>query len=122
MIEREDRDGRVVLRIKGSMSVFDIDSAYKEIAKCFDECNDLALNLKEVDDCDISGLQLLCSAWKTANSSGKTFSIDDASNSIIDTFYKAGLDFEAVFADKSKIQNQRNNKEVSNGQGHHDGG
>ena len=122
MIEREDRDGGVVLRIEGPMSVIDIASIYKEIVVCFDEYNHVALDLKGVSDCDISGLQLLCSARKTANSSGKTFSVDDASNSILDTFNKAGLDFEAVLSDKSKIQNQKKDKEVSNGQGHHDGG
>ena len=121
MIEREDRDGGIVLRIKGSMSVFDIAEIHKEIVACFDKCDDFALDLKDVIDCDVSGLQLLHSARKTAQFSGKAFSVDGASDSIIDIFKRAGLDPKTVLSTKSKIQNSKNSKEVSNGQGHHDG-
>jgi anti-anti-sigma factor len=121
MIEREDRDGGIVLKVKGSMSVFDIAGTHKEIVACFNKRDDLTLDLRGVNDCDISGLQLLYSARKTANSCGKTFSIDGASDSIIDIFNRAGLDPKPVLANKSKIQNPKNGKEVSNGQGHHDG-
>jgi anti-anti-sigma factor len=121
MFEREERDGGIVLRIKGSMSVIDIASIKKEILGCFEKCNDLTLDLKGIDVCDISGLQLLCSARKTAKSGNKSFSVDGESDAIIDTFNRAGMDPETVIARKLKIQNPKNGKEVSNGQGHHDG-
>ena len=122
MFEREERNGGMVLRIKGAMSVFTIEKSHKEIVAAFDACDDLTLDLKEVNDCDISGLQLLYSARKTANAIGKAFSVEGASDAIIDIFNRAGLSPETVLATKSKIQNPDNGKEVSNGQGHHDGG
>jgi anti-anti-sigma factor len=121
MIEREDIDGGIVLRIEGAMSVFDIAAIHKEITACFDECDNLTLDLKDVNDCDISGLQLLYSARKTAQSTGNAFLVDGASESIIHIFNRAGLDPKTVFANKPEIQNPNNGKEVSNGQGHHDG-
>jgi anti-anti-sigma factor len=121
MIEKEDRDGGIALRIEGAMSVVNIAAIHKELVACFDEYDDLILDLKGVNDCDISGLQLLYSAGETAQSIGKTFSVDDASDSIIDIFNRAGLDPKAVLAIKSKIQTPKIGKEVSNGQDHHDG-
>jgi anti-anti-sigma factor len=121
MIEREDRDDGIVLRIERAMSVGEIAAIHKEITACFDECEDLTLDLTGVNDCDISGLQLLYSARKTARSVGKAFSVDNPSESIIEIFNRAGLDPETVLARKSKTQIPKNDKEVSNGQGHHDG-
>jgi anti-anti-sigma factor len=121
MFEKEEKNGNAVLRIKGSMSVLDIASIHKELLACFDNYNDLTVNLKAVDVCDISGLQLLYSARKTAESMGKIFLVDGESNSIIDTFNRAGLNSETVLTKKTKIQSPKNSKEVSNGQDHHDG-
>jgi anti-anti-sigma factor len=98
MFEKEDKS--IVLRIKGSMSVADIASTYKELLTCFDDHDDLIVNLKEVDFCDVSGIQVLHSARKTAESMGKTFSVEQASNSIVDTFSKVGLDPETVLIKK----------------------
>jgi anti-anti-sigma factor len=121
MFERKERNGGTVLQIKGTMSVFNIAKTHKEIVASFDACEDLALDLKGVTDCDISGLQLIYSARKTANSIGKAFSVEGASRAIIDIFNRAGLSPETVLAKKTKIQNAENGEEVSNGQGHHDG-
>ena len=122
MFEKEETNGPLVLRIKGSMSVFNIASIHKELLSCFDEDNNLTLNLEAVEVCDISGLQLLYSARKTAESEGKKFMVDGTSISIIDTINSAGLSPETVLTLKSKIQNQKNSKEVPNGQSHHDSG
>ena len=122
MFEREKKDGCVLLRIKGAMSVFTIEKTHQEIAASFGACDDLTLDLKGVNDCDISGLQLLYSARKTARSIGKAFSVEGASNSIIDIFSRAGQDPEIVFEKEQKFKTQNNGKEISNGQCHHDGG
>jgi anti-anti-sigma factor len=100
MFVKEDKDKGVVLRIKGSMSVTDIASIHKELLSCFDDQDDLTLNLKEVDFCDVTGIQVLHSAKKTAESMGKTFFVEDVSNSIVDTFNRAGLDPETVLTKK----------------------
>ncbi len=120
MFERDKRHGGVVLRIKGAMSVFVIERTYKEIVAVFAEYDDLTLDLRGVNDFDISGLQLLYSVRKTARFIGKTFSIDGASDAIIDIFNRVGLNPDAVLAEKSKIENKKNGKEISNGQNDHD--
>ncbi len=56
------------------------------------------LVLKHVNACDITGVQLLCSARKTAALNHKIFTVSEASEEVIKAVSDAGLDLDKLFA------------------------
>jgi len=57
---------------------------------CAKEQN-LRLDLGAAKSCDSAGIQLLCSAKKTAAARGKSFEIENASTDILNAFQALGL-------------------------------
>jgi len=90
-VTREDKDGSITLKVKGSLSIYETAALHKEFVIAFDACNGLNLDLNGVDNCDTAGVQLLCSAKKTAARVGKSLGIAGASRSVLDAFNSAGL-------------------------------
>ena len=89
---REEKDGCVVLKINGNLSVYEVANLRDELVACFDMYDGLTLDLNEVNDCDTAGIQLLCSAGKTAAETGKNFAVSVVSVSVGETLECAGLD------------------------------
>ncbi len=50
------------------------------------------LNLSAIDSCDAAGIQLLCSAQKTALCRGRAFSLQTPSAAVLKAFQSVGLD------------------------------
>jgi anti-anti-sigma regulatory factor len=56
------------------------------------------LDMKHVSAFDITGVQLLCSARKTAALNHKIFTVSEASEEVIKAVSDAGLDPDKLFA------------------------
>ena len=96
-ITREDKDGSATLKIEGSMSIYDATAVRVELLACFDNSEDITLDLKRVTDFDTAGLQLLCAARKTAAEEGKRFCVAGAPAPVIDFLRDAGVNPEELF-------------------------
>ncbi len=94
---REETDGRLLLKIKGELTVYESEIVRDELLICMSESDSLALDLDNVNECDTAGIQLLCSAKKTAEKSGKYFSLSTISEVVREAAIRIGLNPETDF-------------------------
>lgn len=90
----EEKNGQALLKIEGALTIYEVAFIRHELLMCFENYNDLALDLSRTNDCDTAGIQLLCSAQKTAKQTGKTFKIANASKCFYEAVSLIGLDTE----------------------------
>lgn len=65
------KDSSGIIALKGSLTASNIEAIHAQLEPLLDErIHDMVLDLSGVDDIDISGLQLLCSIKKSAESEG----------------------------------------------------
>jgi anti-anti-sigma factor len=91
---KKKKDGSVLLKVNGAMSIYEVPALRDELLKCLETHKGLFLDLDKVTDCDITGVQLLCSARATAANMDKPFVVATAPPSVIDAVNRAGLDPE----------------------------
>lgn len=86
------KDAKGALVFKGQLVVSEIELIHSRIEPLLDDTgHDTVLDLTEVDDIDISGLQLIFALKKTAASEG-TFQIRAASPKVKDLITLAGFE------------------------------
>jgi anti-anti-sigma factor len=90
-VSREEKEGRIILKIEDSLSIYDVANLRNEFLECLDAYDHLSLDLNGVTECDSAGIQLLCSAYMTARNAGKFFEISGASEQVIETVSLIGL-------------------------------
>ena len=93
---REEKDEEAILRIKGAMSVYEIAKIRDELAACFKSHDKVVLDVDEVGDCDTAGVQLMVSAFRTAEDTGKTFETRGESDSVRKSIVDLGLRPSAI--------------------------
>jgi len=94
--ERENKNGYARLKIIGAISVDEAAVFRKELAECLESYDGLILDLNEVSDCDVAGIQLLYSARRSAEKVGKSFKTEGAPLSLLDIIANSGLEPDAV--------------------------
>ena len=95
-IKREEKDGKALLIVEGPLSIYEAETLRGEMVECFDAYDGLVLDLDGVDECDITGVQLLCSAGKTGTEESKPFSVLRASPPVIEALVQTGLEAERI--------------------------
>ncbi len=68
--ELQNDSGRLVL--KGELTLENIRPLYEDMKDILEKANHLVVDVSEASDADLSFLQLLCSAHRTAMKTGKT--------------------------------------------------
>jgi len=102
--EKLNEDGCVEVVVENSMTVYEAEKLCEEWAACFsansntNAATGVVFDLGHVGACDITGVQLLCSARKTAELNHKIFSVSEASAAVIEAVSEAGLEPEKLFA------------------------
>jgi ABC-type transporter Mla MlaB component len=61
---------------ENELSIYKIEEIYSKLEKELNKCEKIELNLKNITECDTSGIQLLLSLQKYAKNMNKTLSID----------------------------------------------
>ncbi len=101
------KDGCIRIVVENAMTVYQAEKLRKQWAAYFDDfftshsdtnAEGVVFDLKNVRSCDITGVQLLCSARKTAESHHKKFSVSEASAAVIEAVTEAGLEPDALFS------------------------
>ncbi len=93
---KQEKEGKAFVKIKGAMSIEEAAELGKALLESITENSGLELDLSEVDDCDTAGIQLLCSAGKTARASKKTFSVTACSDYVKYEAESIGLNLDTV--------------------------
>ena len=93
----DEKDGCMVLKLKGPMTIYEAVEIRDELLKQFEGSGSVTLALDAVTECDAAGIQLLWAARKTAKDEGKKFCIESLSKSVVEAIAQVGLnigDFE----------------------------
>lgn len=93
-ITREEKNGEVLVKIEGTVSIYEGSVLQEEFIECLEKYQGLLLDMSEVSDFDTAAVQLLYSARITAAHRKKNFVITGISDAVIDTVKLAGLDPE----------------------------
>ena len=99
-MRQEDAMG-AVLKIGKSLSIYQVASLRDKIISNLEKHERLILALDEVEACDAAGIQLLCSARKTADAAGKIVSICSPSSALLNTLREMGSNVEEFLDDES---------------------
>jgi anti-anti-sigma regulatory factor len=91
----EIEEGKV-LRIEGSPDIYDAGVLHETLKHLLEAHASVVLDLSAIEACDITMLQLLCSAKKSAEKSGKIFSVRSFSPAVIQANTSLGLTNEQV--------------------------
>ena len=84
----------LVMKIEGTLSAYDVEDLKERLLDGFTNHPGIIMDVKNVTECDTLGLQLLLSAWKTAEKLKKTFDIIGDSQAVQDAVTGVGVDTE----------------------------
>lgn len=83
-------------RLEGPLTIYTVEAIRAQMVERLPQPDGLTLDLGAVDSCDCAGLQLLCSAHKSAIGSGSRFQISQFSPAIVKAAEGIGLSLEAI--------------------------
>lgn len=86
------------LRLEGVLTVYEVAELREELISALEKKNGIMLDLSKVTDVDTTGIQLLCSAYRTAKDAKKTFTIMGANDSFREAISRIGLNSEGFLA------------------------
>ena len=90
-IEKEVKDGQTQLKIEGAITILETAALRTELIAGLMESRELILDLEQVGDCDMFGIQLLHSAGITARDSEKMISVKRISAPVRDAANRIGM-------------------------------
>lgn len=73
------QDGTVTFQMTGRLSIWDLPEAVSALREVIAKGGAVALDLSEIEEVDLAGLQLLWSAWHTAQASGTSLHVGASS-------------------------------------------
>lgn len=79
------------MKIAGRLDIYSANDITDALAECLATHPELLLDLSDVESCDIAGVQLICSAQKSAAASHKAFLLTAASPQVTRACADAGL-------------------------------
>ncbi len=111
-VEKRTDNRIALLGIGGTVRLYDAKKLFGVLKESFEAGDELRIDLTEVAAIDASGIQLIWSACKTAKKAKKKFLITGASEAVLETIRRAGLN-HSTFIDNTGGQHVIRN---------HDGG
>ncbi len=89
---REIKDNGAVVTFDGGLTVYEAAAIRDELLACLDAHDGLTLDLEKVDECDLTGVQLLYAARLAAEAENKSFAIRGAAAHIDEAISQLGLE------------------------------
>ena len=86
------------LRLEGVLTVYEVAELRETLITALEEKDGIVLDLSNVTDIDTTGIQLLCSAYRTAKDAKKGFTIIGANDTFRDVISRIGLNSEGFLA------------------------
>lgn len=102
-------DGRNTIYMSGSLTITYISEIRERLLELYGKDEDIVLNLTDVTEVDLSGLQLLCSAEKSFGEEGRKMMIEkEYPEALIKAIEDTGYKYNEVF----NVQNKRGGNNV----------
>ena len=89
------KDKECTMALSGQLTVGHASELHQSILKGLEEAKTLRLDLRAVRDLDVSTLQIMCSAHKTAKRQGKEFLVSNLSRELKDVIIRTGYTRES---------------------------
>ena len=96
MDDQLNRKKKALLRLCRSLSIYEADELRNSLISSLEDNDILELDIRDINDCDTAGLQVLCSAKLTASEMGKKLIIVGESDAFADTMNRAGMTLEMI--------------------------
>ena len=88
-----DKPDARILTVKGEMTIQNASEIRSALLEAFADVEVLSLDMAEVTEIDLTGLQLLCAAHRTATTDKKSFCISGTDNETVKSMIRdAGFD------------------------------
>lgn len=87
--KKEER--KSTLKLEGNLSIYEAVAIREKITEALKGGGILEINISDVVECDTSGLQLLCSAKKTADRENKKICLSIAPGAVQDAMTITGI-------------------------------
>ena len=100
-VEHQTIDGRIICKVSGALCIWEVAAAWTEMAPLLSSAAPLEIDLSDVDQCDGSGVQILCQIQRIINKKQKAITVTGLSNSVQSAILQAGLN-QDVFKMHSK--------------------
>ena len=94
-----DTRRKASLKLEGNLTIYEAGLLKERLLMSLEEGDLLLINMAEVRECDTSGLQVFCSAKKTADRKGKQIVIAGISKAVEDAMIKTGINREMIAQD-----------------------
>lgn len=96
-ITKENQDDGALVTVEGALSIYEAAALHQRLLEGFrNDAAEVVLDLSRVDECDTAGVQLLCSARRTATRSGKPLRIHGSSEAVTEAILALGLAVEEI--------------------------
>ncbi|MFP4349722.1 MAG: STAS domain-containing protein [Thermodesulfobacteriota bacterium] len=102
-ITTEERDGNLLVIPEGPLTIYEVGALHQAFASGFKDRRGLLLDLNGVTECDTAGVQLLCSARKTAEEKDASFEVIGIAHAVLKALNACGLVPEKVFDLKEEV-------------------
>lgn len=83
-VRKQGETGKVTL--DGELTIYTAQAIQAKLKKPLGECNSLELNLQGVTELDSAGVQVLIAAKRAARAAGKTLSLCQHSEAVVEVF------------------------------------
>ncbi len=90
-IKSEQKDGRIIIEVNGSLTIVDVTALHLELIACFEKHEAVTLDIHSVNDLDTAGIQLLFSACRSAKKDGRVFTIEGMSDMAVKAVNCSGM-------------------------------
>jgi anti-anti-sigma factor len=90
-IDFPQTDGTGPLKIAGAIDIYDANLLRERLQQYLEEHSEILLDLSDVESCDLSTIQLLYAAYKSAQKLNRQFSVVAISPAAGETFTRLGL-------------------------------
>jgi len=91
--------GKDIIKLEGNLTVYEVGALKENLLSALKDVDLLEIDMADVRECDTSGLQILCSAKKTADQRSKRIVFPVIPKAIEDAMIKTGITHEMIAHD-----------------------
>jgi anti-anti-sigma factor len=84
------------LKLEENLSIYNVKEIREKLVASLEDADLLELDLTDVKECDTAGLQIICSAKKSAGCKLKKLVISGISKPVEEAMYKSGITHELI--------------------------
>lgn len=95
-VENQVVDGHIICKVSGALSIWEVAETWKRIFPLLASKETLEFDFSQVEQCDGSGIQILCQIKRAIEQSPKDISVSSLSEPVKSAMQQAGLNQESL--------------------------